>query len=69
MSSKQPVAAEYLNGGFYGGKAEDLEVALRLECTFCYFELARRGCDKRRDNLESELSAWQEATPPSRPFA
>lgn len=37
MSS--PVAAEYLNGGFYGGKAADLEVALRLVCTFCYFEL------------------------------
>ena len=30
MSSKQPVAAEYLNGGFYGGRAADLEVALRL---------------------------------------
>ena len=28
--AKQPVAAEYLNGGFYGGRAEDLEVALRL---------------------------------------
>jgi len=27
--SPQPVAAEYLNGGFYGGRAEDLEVALR----------------------------------------
>lgn len=27
--SPQPVAAEYLNGGFYGGKAADLEVALR----------------------------------------
>ena len=28
-TSKQPVAGEYLNGGFYGGRAADLEVALR----------------------------------------
>eukprot|EP00913_Durusdinium_trenchii_P003820 g3537.t1 len=27
--SAQPVAGEYLNGGFYGGRAADLEVALR----------------------------------------
>ena len=38
LDAKQPVAAEYLNGGFYGGRAEDLEVALRLvilqDCSF-----------------------------------
>ena len=28
--SQQPVAGEYLNGGFYGGRAADLELALRL---------------------------------------
>lgn len=54
MSSKQPVAAEYLNGGFYGGKAADLEVALRLVCTFCVIssldDAARRG----RENVENE---------------
>lgn len=35
--AKLPVAAEYLNGGFYGGKAADLEVALRLEI-LCFYK-------------------------------